>query len=86
MDKLTGNKNALNKKSNVIQEVTGHYLTLPNLNRQVVNEDNNANYCNNTTNTGLTATDEELQALKKKFGDSSDSPPVYAENCMGNYF
>jgi len=82
MDKLTTNVSALNKNS--VQE-TGPYLTLPSLGKpskqqNIVLSDKNANYC--ITN-GLTASAEELQALKKKLGDESDSnggsPPVYAD-------
>lgn len=89
MDKLTGNVNALNKKNSALQE-TGQYLTLPdhhklgssNSGSQSLNGDRNANYC---IANGLTASAEELQALKKKLNDelegSSDggSPPVYAD-------
>lgn len=85
MDKLT-NVSALN--NSVINQETGQYLTLPNLKsstkHQSTNDkvlsDKNANYC---INDGLTASAEELQALKKKLGEENDSstssPPVYAE-------
>lgn len=88
MDKLAGN---VNQKNCVLQE-TGQYLTLPNHHKlnsprggspsSVLNGDSNANYC---IGSGLTASAEELQALKKKLSDelegSSDggSPPVYAD-------
>lgn len=81
MDKFTDNVGN-NKKNNVLQEAD-LYLQLPNLNNKQINEDTNGNYYNKISNTGLTATDEELQALKKKLGDQSDSPPVYADDCMG---
>lgn len=82
MDKLAGNVNQKNVE-------TGQYLSLPNhhkLNSRggspSLNGDSNANYC---IGSGLTASAEELQALKKKLSDelegSSDggSPPVYAD-------
>lgn len=87
MDKSTSNHvNALTKS--VLQE-RGQYLNLPNSlssNQTKSNEskgDKNANYCIN--NNGLTASVEELQALKKKLADDGSdggSPPVYAEDCL----
>lgn len=83
MDKSTTNVSALNKNS-VLQE-SDQYLTLPTLktsssSQSNVLSDKNANYC---INNGLTASAEELQALKKKLADESDSgggsPPVYAD-------